>query len=166
MNKEQFWTLIDRGRKESGGDCEALAAYVFESLKKFAPVEVLGFQQQVWERLAESYTWELWAVAYIVNGGCSDDGFEYFRGWLIAQGRDFFEQAVRDPESAGNRAEPDTNECEDILYVAPRAYKVITGAALPLDSYRPAPEPAGSHWQSSDLPHRYPRLAKKFGFTK
>ena len=32
---------------------------------------------------ANSYQSNLWAVAYIINGGCSDDGFDYFRGWLI-----------------------------------------------------------------------------------
>jgi hypothetical protein len=28
-----------------------------------------------------------WGAAYLANGGCSDDGFDYFRGWLIGQGR-------------------------------------------------------------------------------
>ena len=35
----------------------------------------------------DSYRWDLWGAAYLANGGCSDDGFDYFRGWLIGQGR-------------------------------------------------------------------------------
>ncbi|MFE5591185.1 DUF4240 domain-containing protein [Streptomyces sp. NPDC056549] len=43
-------------------------------------------------------------AAYMVNGGCCDDGFDYFRGWLIAQGRNVFERAV--PASSGWRGRP------------------------------------------------------------
>jgi hypothetical protein len=166
MNKEEFWILIDGIRAKVGNDCDAVAAHLFDSFTKLTPTEILGFQQQVWQRLAESYRWDLWAVAYIVNGGCSDDGFEYFRGWLIAQGRDFFEQALHNPESVGSRAEPDINECEDILHAAPRAYENVTGGPLPLDSFLPPKEPAGSRWQQADLPRLYPRLAEKFRLTR
>jgi len=34
-----------------------------------------------------------------VAGGASDDGFEYFRGRLVAQGRAVYDQAVTDPDS-------------------------------------------------------------------
>ncbi len=54
-------------------------------------------------------------MAYIINGGCSDDGFDYFLGWLIAKGRKYFEAALVNPERAGDGAEPgDVVECEDI----------------------------------------------------
>jgi hypothetical protein len=43
--------------------------------------------------LAASYRTVLWAAACLINGGYSDDGFEYFRGWLIVQGRDVFERS-------------------------------------------------------------------------
>ena len=52
------------------------------------------------------YTWDLWGVAYILKGGCSDDGFEYFRAWLIARGRDFVAQALADPEGLGVAIDP------------------------------------------------------------
>ena len=41
----------------------------------------------------------LWAVAYIVLGGCSDDGFDYFRFWLIAQGRKVFYNALENADT-------------------------------------------------------------------
>jgi len=31
--------------------------------------------------------------------GCSDDSFDYFRGWLIAQGKDVYLAALHDPDS-------------------------------------------------------------------
>ena len=62
----------------------------------------------------EAYFWGLWGVAYLVNGGCSDDGFEYFRNWLVLQDRDVFEAAVRHPDSLADVVDPDEEdyECE------------------------------------------------------
>ena len=46
-----------------------------------------------------SHTQELWDVADVIVGRCSDDGFDYFRGGLLAQGRDVFVEAINAPES-------------------------------------------------------------------
>src|SRR6185436_3466902 len=97
MTTDQFWKLIDTAAEE-GSDSSERADILGESLTDLPAGEISGFQQQLWQRLAESYRWDLWAVAYIVNGGCSDDGFDYFRGWLIAQGRAYFEATLREPE--------------------------------------------------------------------
>lgn len=42
---------------------------------------------------------DLWAAAFVLMGGCSDDSFMDFRSWLILQGRDAIEAIVRDPDS-------------------------------------------------------------------
>lgn len=34
-----------------------------------------------------------------MHGGCSDDSFDYFRGWLTAQGKEVFLNALADPDS-------------------------------------------------------------------
>lgn len=44
----------------------------------------------------QSYTSDLWAAAYIVMGGYSDDMFDYFRAWLLYQG---YYTVVNDPEN-------------------------------------------------------------------
>jgi hypothetical protein len=36
------------------------------------PAEIVSFQQHLLGRMQEAYRSDLWAVAYIVNGGCSD----------------------------------------------------------------------------------------------
>ena len=48
---------------------------------------------------AEAHDWNLWGAAYLMKGGCSDDAFDYFRGWLVAQGRRTWERALRDPDT-------------------------------------------------------------------
>lgn len=69
----------------------------------------------------EAYRTGLWAAAYLMRGGCSDDGFDYFRGWLLAQGRAVWEGAVAAPDSLADLGlDPDEDEieCEDFLSVA------------------------------------------------
>ena len=113
---------------------------------------------------AEAYRWDLWAVAYIVNGGCADDGFEHFRGWLIAQGRPRFQEALENPEIVGDWAEPDENYCEDILYAAQDAYENRTGEVFPYDAihtHQPS-ETAGAPWDEEQLEALYPELYGRF----
>lgn len=90
MTEEQFWTIIensDRGRK------------LKECLTPLSEEELFGFRYW-WIYLCHlSYKQDLWAVAYVVLGGCSDDGFDYFRFWLIAQGRKVFYDALDDADS-------------------------------------------------------------------
>ena len=99
MDREQFWTLVEAARMVSGGDCQAQAGHLVAALAQRSVDEVLAWDQIRHELLAESYRWELWGAAYLINGGCGDDGFDYFLGWLLSQGRAIWEAAVADPDS-------------------------------------------------------------------
>jgi Protein of unknown function (DUF4240) len=57
------------------------------------------FEVQHRQAFADSYDWGLWGAAYVIDGGCSDDGFDYFRAYLISRGRAVFEAAMADPDS-------------------------------------------------------------------
>lgn len=41
----------------------------------------------------------MWAAAYLIGGGCSDDSFIDFRAGLIAQGRDWYHTVLASPDS-------------------------------------------------------------------
>jgi hypothetical protein len=141
-------------------------------LKDFEVEEIVAFQEHLDERMWESYRYDLWAVAFIMNGGCSDDGFDYFRGWLIAQGRDVFEGAMRAPERAadavhcGTESDPASRWCESLLYSAQDAYEAKVGTEMP--PRQPPPfvpiEPTGVPWDEDDLDHLYPELATRFAY--
>ena len=164
MTPDRFWSLIEQARGEAA-DCTSLADELTEKLATLPPEEILAFQEQLDARLAQAYRWDLWAVAYIVNGGCSDDGFEYFRLWMIGEGREYFEAALREPERAADRAEPEACECEDLLYAPTRAYEARTGSTPPpSDRWKRLPsEPAGDPWTEEDLPRLFPVLNDRFG---
>lgn len=72
---------------------------------------------------------QLIAAACIINGGTSDDRFDYFKNWLILQGQYVFRQALKDPDAlAALRIPFDDTEWEDCGYLTSLAF---VGRALP-----------------------------------
>jgi Protein of unknown function (DUF4240) len=67
-------------------DCQAQGGRLTAKLELLAPEEIVSFAPHFSRRMAEGYRWDLWGLAYQFNGGCSDDGFVYFRCWLLAAG--------------------------------------------------------------------------------
>ena len=161
MNKAKFWRLIEEAKSESHGDLDEQVDVLRHKLEKLAAEEILRFQNILDEQMAAANRWDLWGAAYIINGGCSDDGFTYFRGWLIAQGQRIFEAALHDPESLAEVAEAE-GECEAILSVPAEAYESKVGSEMPEREAR-ATEPAGDEWTEEELPELYPRLWEAFG---
>ena len=164
MSRERFWSLIERTPGASGAGCIKKADALEATLRRLSAEEILGFQLQFQERMAESYRWDLWGVAYLVNGGASDDGFEYFRAWLIGHGQKYFETALQYPERAADAASRGKiNECEQLLYCALQAYEAKTKRPMPVVVLERKPQPAGSPWDEADLPRLFPNVAKRFG---
>jgi hypothetical protein len=161
MDAEEFWGIIGPGDATS---CDEVVSAAKGRLEAMTAEEVEGFCWTIHDVLRSMYTWDLWGVAYILKGGCSDDGFEYFRAWLIARGRDFVAQAVADPEGLGVAIDPGPGnyaygyQCEALLYVGMLTYREKTGALPDISAPLP-PEPVGQRWQEEDLAIRFPRLA-------
>jgi hypothetical protein len=116
--------------RQKGDVDEAVAKKLVEALAQTDIATIVAFDRFVRDRMAEAYRWDLWAVAYIMNGGCSDDGFDYFLGWLVGQGRERFSAALRYPElaAAGYGADDEPFSNEDMLAVGWAAYRKLTGA--------------------------------------
>src|SRR5687768_10390841 len=168
MDDSQFWEIIKRARSEADGDPEAIAEGVHDQLTELPAPEIESFDAILRSKIAAAHTWKLWGAAYLMNGGCSDDGFEYFRGWLVAQGQRVYEAALADPDTLAKVADPenDQHECEDILYVAMRAFEGVAAKELPMPtSGVQAPEPSGERWDFDDqeaTARQLPRLARKY----
>ncbi|MFI6060286.1 DUF4240 domain-containing protein [Streptomyces sp. NPDC051286] len=144
MDTTDFWNLIDDARTQVAdpADAEAVVERASALLAARSLHEIVAAQQLFWDLMAASYRAPLWAAAYTINGGCSDDGFEYFRGWLIAQGREVFERVVADPDALAElpeiRAaapEGEEVECERMLGIAWDAHRAATGTDLPGGSF-------------------------------
>lgn len=166
MDKAQFWRLIEDAKEKSGGDCEEQVELVTKALAKLPPEEIIAFDRIMDDLRDEAYRWDLWGAAYLINGGASDDGFEYFRCWLIAQGQVTFEKAVQDPDSLADVIESDSDDldCESPLYIGMNAYKKKTRRELPIDTAYQASrrrEPVGVKWEEDDLDAMFPKIVAK-----
>jgi hypothetical protein len=126
----------------------------------------LEFDRILRSLISRSYTNELWAACYILNGGCSDDAFDYFRGWLVMQGREAFYNALRDPETLADIELPTDEELEfeSVLYAGVTAYEEKTGEGFPDDLRGFDYNLTGEDWSEDDVDEKYPRLAAKSAF--
>jgi hypothetical protein len=176
MTVDEFWGHIRATRRV---DPEAHAERLVRRLAKRPEPEILDFDRQWDARLAEAYRWDLWGAAYLINGGASDDGFEYFCRWLVLQGRKVFEAAVADPDSLAGVLGPDADEVEcecypgaDAWFAATRTEPDDAGYAALHAALRARPsraavprKPRGRRWDFDDdaqVRRRLPRLAARF----
>jgi len=129
MERAQFWAMVEAARPASGEGCEQHTTNLVAALLELLASEILDYRRIQRELLAESYRWNLWGAAHLLGGGgCSDDGFDDFRGWLLTQGRATWQGAFRDPDSLAAHPQmrglpPDLRwlggsfQCEAMLYV-------------------------------------------------
>lgn len=130
MTKDKFWEVIDNARAIAPAlEGEPLRESLYKQLLTLSPDELVGFDcaWQEYRRIANSP--QLIAAACIINGGTSDDRFDYFKNWLILQGQDVFRQALKDPDALAEFKIPfDDTEWEDCGYLTSLAF---VGRALP-----------------------------------
>ena len=161
MDRAGFWTIIDDARSGAQDD-EAFIGRLAVRLRGLTPQELTQFQAQFEEVHTGSYAWEPWGAAYIVNGGCSDDGFEYFRAWLIAQGRRTFERVMADPDTLVEVS--GEYELEELMSIAVTIYEEQTGGQTMPRARIPYPD-LGEGWDFEDaeeMRRRYPRLIARY----
>ncbi|MFH9398397.1 DUF4240 domain-containing protein [Streptomyces sp. NPDC017638] len=166
MDETEFWELIDSTREAAGGDPEDQADLLVERLLALDPERVLDFARHFEARYNRAYRWDLWGAAWLLLDGCSDDAFDFFRCWLIGQGREVFEGALHDPDAlAGLLGEFDEEidgDGEELGYAADEAYEQLTGTVAPDLGLAPPPaEPEGTSLDLEDdrvLAERFPRL--------
>ncbi len=173
MTEDEFWALIEQARTDTDDDYEEVPARVTELASAWPAGKIVEAAR--WQELvdARGYTWELWFAAYLINGGCSDDGFDYFRGWLLTKGRAVWEMALADPDSLAGlsdvRIMTYAVECEDMLGALGAAYDRVTGeqygiypALKELGLQPPVRDLGADEWDFDDEDEarlRLPRLA-------
>ena len=129
MRDDVFWELIQESIDKSNGELDGQHKVLISLLSKYESEEIIEFDKIFNKFYIESYTSDLWAAAYIINGGCYDDDFDYFRGWLISRGKKVYEESINNPDGLVDVVslyEAGNVEFEDFLYIASDAYKVKT----------------------------------------
>ncbi len=60
------------------------------------------------------------AACYVMNTGAGDDGFYYFRCWLVGMGKEIYGKAIKDPDCLVDVALPYSSgiDAEAEIYAA------------------------------------------------
>src|SRR5215471_6613952 len=148
MTIDEFWNLLESLPPEGAEDA------LRERLEVLEPAKIVMFQEHFDAQHARAYTWLLWGAAYIIDGGCSDDGFIDFRYGLISRGRKIFERALADPDSLVDVASEDADKGfipnEMFGYVASEVYEEKAGCGLPNSKSTEPKQPIGEDWDFDD----------------
>ncbi|MEO1574330.1 MAG: DUF4240 domain-containing protein [Pseudomonadota bacterium] len=161
MDDTTFWTLIDDARRAAPDIFDRPAA-LRNVLMKRTPEDVQAFQEAYIAHIYRAYTWPLWGAAYVIRGGCSDDGFDYFRDWLVSEGRAVYDNALANPETLVDADGGEEFELEEFRYAADEAYKALTGRDMAPDYPAFPAEPSGEEWDEETVPSVFPKLAAKY----
>lgn len=138
-----FWEAIEKANKQKKANwyeydidehLENLTAY----LSKFGKERLILFEKTLQKKLNKLYTAEIAELSiilecefslsdgtYVFNDHLSDDGFIYFRCWLLLKGKEFFEDIEKDIQSfVSGKYNFNIGDCwgEGLLYVSDEAY--------------------------------------------
>ncbi|MBO2457773.1 DUF4240 domain-containing protein [Actinomadura violacea] len=188
MDERAWWDLIEDARAAAGGHADdrdspddPLIGLVTDRLLALDGPGIVAFDAALTRVLDAAYRWPLWNAAYLIEGGCGDDGFMDFRAGLALLGREVFTRAVDDPDSLADvptvvrMAKEDKGwiGAEGLLYAAVNAYERVIGGRESFDtavetalrSMRSLEHPLGESWDVEDdaeTRRRLPRLAELF----
>ena len=173
MDQAQFWDIIQRSLVAL--TVEEQIDFLSNELGKLSKEEILEFDFIFRQKHEEAYTWDIWAAAYTMQGGCSDDGFIEFRAWLVYRGKEVFEKTLKNSDSLaelGREKLEESEESEDFYFLTADAYEEITGVeGLDVEedpNFKPVEFkelPAGKDWDEENLDElraRNPEIFKLF----
>lgn len=172
----ELWKLMDAGVVDGTGEGKLNKPKVtkrkfLNAIRKNLVVasraEAKAFGRSMGAALVDARSWKLWSAAYIMNGGCSEDGFLYFRLWLLAQGRRVYSNALVNPESLASAplrfGKPGDFEFEELLEVVDDAIGEFDFSVHELcDEIDASPKGVAPTFTSESLRRLYPKLCAKF----
>ena len=126
FNQNQFWNLIQYSKILHPHDKEAQVEALIEILSEQSDRVIFQYAAIYSKLYRETYTYNHWAIASILNEGCCDDTFRNFRSWVISEGRDLFRMYKSSPESIADELDSSNHnfgQCEDMAFVGVYAYQ-------------------------------------------
>lgn len=80
-------------------DFEVWSKALETTLTQLEPMEIVEWNH-IFDQLAKyAKTGDLMAACWLINGGAGDDGFYYFRCWLMGMGKNVYEAALINADS-------------------------------------------------------------------
>jgi len=98
MTRENFWKYIAEAHKKEK-DNNGRMNYLVEKLSNKSYEEIFSFGIIVDEIMLESYNQKLWCASYLLNGDTREESFDFFRLWLISQGKKIYNDVMKNPDN-------------------------------------------------------------------
>jgi hypothetical protein len=129
MKRDGFWNLMAQSGPRGRDDKQEQSKELQRLLEELPTKEIIAFHNHLLKVMREAYRADLWDVIYSVDGGCSNDGFHYFRSWLVLQGKESFYRVLANPRLIANYARKGFDLTDQSLDSAVlRAYEAKTGS--------------------------------------
>jgi hypothetical protein len=164
MPEDRFWSLMQHSRDKAENKYEEQQAELKSILMEVPIQEVMSFDNRFRQLRGDANNWQLWAAIYIIHGGCGDDSFMDFRGWIISRGKDFYSKTIADPASLIEvELEELEVDWEGMGYIASAVFEKRTGKEIPTE-FKENVQMKGNEWseEGDDLKNMYPALWEKY----
>lgn len=100
-----------------------------------APEDVLQFHNLLYSYGGAADKYGLWTAAGILmGGGCSDDSFSDFLMWLIAQGKEVYLNALKNPDSLSDVTPYEHCRFESLGYISSKVYSAMKESDIHQDN--------------------------------
>lgn len=162
MDLDDFWAFLTEVKTGSEGDAITGGALMLRLEELHGPA-IRKFYSHYAKTMRRLFHWNVWALAYASLGGCSDDSFHDFRGWLIMRGNaDLVDLAIDNPKAAAAGLPEDVDPADRSIYsICMAAYlartgKLLKGIATDLEN------PKGREWDEDDFEQSHAELLSVF----
>ena len=160
IDESLFWQLIEESRNQAQDKFEFL--YILGSkLEQFKVSEIRSFERTFSAKFEQLNHWDQWALAYLARKGCGDDGFDYYKAWVISKGQEAYNDIQNlKLDSIGTHFDEDP-QLEEFLYLSEKVYERKTGGLMPPVRIKKQ-RMQGIQWQEDRLAEDYAEMVDLF----
>lgn len=155
-----FWELIGLNREKSEDKFEFIEN-LSNQLENFKPTEIKRFARIFLSKYNELNRWEIWALAYIVRGGCGDDAFDYFKAWVISKGQKAFEDIKKLNVFELKQYFNEDPQLEEMFHISENVYENKTNELMSPIRVKKQ-KITGKEWKEENLEKDFPEIWEMF----
>ncbi len=161
VDEKRFWQLIEESHELKEGVSHPSQRLIL-LLEQYSGAQIKNFQNILLEKMDALNRWDVWALAYLAQDGCSDDAFEAFRAWVILRGYACFKTVLEDVNTSFSLIPSGQGTaCHWLTQCALIAYERRQGRSLSMKKRLSSVQ--GVPWNEGNIISRFPDLAKCYG---
>jgi len=162
VDEAAVWRILADANADAESAEEARAGLI-SRLESLSATGIRSFASHYAKTMKRLYHWNVWALAYAARGGCGDDSFRDFRGWMILRGDPaLVDLAIASPERAARHVPRDPDIPEGGLDSAIEAAYLARTGRLPKAIATDLAKPRGKAWEEDEIEEVYPELVAHY----